>query len=203
MLYAWHWGKCGAKSFVMLGLCLAVAVSGMLIFMGYCASTFGDPLAFMRNRTDLWRLRARLPILDKAQLLLLLEPLWSLFVPGSESYWGRLLTSNQVWWNTYPLGPLYFVGALTLVAVGIWNGRLNRYETTLALGLILIPYWLVGYDIAMVSMARYLSVIPPLFSYGGLLLARAPKPLVAVAAGLGGVLMAIYAAQFAQGHWLI
>jgi hypothetical protein len=203
ILYAWRSGGRGVRALGLLFLCLAIAFAGLGLFMGYCSSAFGDALAFMRDREDLWRLRPRLPLLAKLRLLLLLEPLWALFVPGSRSYWGRFLTPGQVCFNTYPLGPLYFVGGVLLVTMGGWRGRLNRYEVTLALGLLLVPYWLTGYHSALVSMARYVSVIPPLYSFGGLLLSRIPAAVVGFLAVLGGLMMAIYAAQFAQGQWVI
>jgi hypothetical protein len=46
-------------------------------------------------------------------------------------------------------------------------------------------------------------VVVPLYSFAGFLLARAPALLPAVLAALGGVVMSLYAALFAQGYWVI
>jgi hypothetical protein len=145
-------------------------------------------LAFVRNRDDLWRLRPRIPPLHKLGLLLILEPVWGMYVPDTPAWWGKFLTPGKVLFNTHALGPIYFLLALFLVVLGGVRGRLNRYELTLCLGLLLVPYWMTAYDSAMVSMARYVSVIVPLYSYGAALLARAPALLVAVASGMGGLL---------------
>jgi hypothetical protein len=169
----------------------------------YCDWTFHDPIAFLRDRDDLWRLRRRLPPFQKLQLLLILEPIWGLFVPGSSAYWGRFLTPGQALFNTHLAGPFYFVLALILAVVGERLGRLNRYELVLILGLILVPYWITAYDSALVSMARYVSVIAPLYSLGGFLLARLPALFLAVATGVGAAFLTVFAALFGQGHWLI
>jgi hypothetical protein len=55
----------------------------------------------------------------------------------------------------------------------------------------------------MVSMARYVAVIVPLYSYGAFLLSRLPLFLLAAASGVGGFFLAVHAALFAQGHWVI
>jgi len=203
VLYAWRYGRGGEKPIGWVCMCLPVALAGLAAFMGYCDWAFGDPISFMRDRDDLWRLRPRLPTLEKLRVLLVLEPLWGMFVPASSSYWGRFLTREDVFFNTHALGPFYFVFAVALMVLGCMRGRLNRYELSLSIGLILIPYWLTAYDSAMVSMARYVAVIAPLYSYGGMLLARAPVVVSVILAAVGGVFMGIYAGLFGQGHWVI
>ena len=67
--------------------------------------------------------------------------------------------------------------------MGCWKRWLNGYEIGAALGLLFIPYWTVGYESQMVSMARYVVVIAPLYLVAGRLLAKLP-PLVG-GCGLG------------------
>jgi hypothetical protein len=203
VLYAWRFGGGGERSLRWVCICLPIALAGLATFVGYCAWAFEDPIAFVRRRDDLWRLRTSVSPLEKAWLLLILEPVWGVFVPSSSAYWGRLLTPGQAFFNTHLLGPVYFLGALILVASGVRLGRLNRYELALTAGLLLIPYWMTAYDSALVSMARYVGVIVPLYSFGAFLLSRLPAILFAVAAGVGGFFLGAYAALFAQGHWVI
>jgi hypothetical protein len=203
LLYAWHYGGSAERSVGWVCLCLPVALAGLAAFMGYCDWAFGDPLAFVRDREDLWRARPRLPPLEKVWLLLTLEPVWGMLVPGSGASWRKFVGPGPVLFGTYLLGPFAFLLALALVVLGVVVRRLNRYEVVLALGLLLVPYVVTGYDSAMISMARYVTVIVPLYPFAGFLLARAPAPVPAALAGVGGVLLAIYAALFAQGHWVI
>ena len=203
LLYAWHYGSNVERSVGWVCLCLPVALAGLAAFMGYCHSAFGDPLAFVRDREDLWRARPRVPPLEKLRLLLILEPVWGMFVPGSGASWRKFTGPGQVLFGTYLVGPFAFLLGLLLVALGGVLRRLNRYELVLAVGLLLVPYVVTGYDSAMISMARYVSVTAPLYSFTGFLLARAPAPLPATLAGVGAVILACYAALFAQGHWII
>jgi hypothetical protein len=203
LLYAWHYGGSVERSLCWVCLCLPVALAGLAAFMGYCDWAFGDPLAFVRDREDLWRARPRVPPLEKARLLLTLEPVWGMFVPGSGAYWGKFMRPGHLLFGTYLIGPFAFGLVLLLIVLGGVLRRLNRYELVLAAGLVLVPYVVTGYDSAMISMARYLTVIVPLYSFGGFLLSRAPAPLAACLAAVGGVILAFYAALFAQGHWLI
>ena len=80
---------------------------------------------------------------------------------------------------------------------------LARSSADLKAGLLAIPYWVGGYDMSMASMARYVTVVAPLYPVVGVLLARAGPTGLAGLAGSGSVLMAVYAGRFAQGHWIM
>jgi hypothetical protein len=89
------------------------------------------------------------------------------------------------------------------MAVGWRNRWLNAEELLLTGGLLLIPYWLIGYEIQMVAMARYVSVIVPLYPVLGRLLARLPPSVQGGLLGVNAFLLGTYAALFAQKYWIV
>jgi hypothetical protein len=203
LMYAWQYGGGGRRSLGWLCLCLPLAMAGLAAFMAYCHWRFDDPIAFARDRDELWRLRPRVPPLEKLGRLLILEPVWGVFVPTSSAFWGSFLKPEESLFNTHLAGPFYFLAALALLVWGARSGRLNRYEVALAAGLLLIPYGMTAHESALVSMARYVSVVAPLYPFVGCLLARAPAYCLGVAAGVVGFYLAAFAALFSQGHWVI
>jgi hypothetical protein len=189
-----------------LGICLPLALSGWVAFLFYCDRTFGDPLVAIRDRTELWRMRDRIALDDKVARLLSLEPVWEIFLPGTQSYWAdycpfkEASPYRQVLFVLYPLNPIYFLGGLALLGVGALRGWLNRAEVLLALALLLIPYLTQGYETKMVSLARYTSVAVPLYLVLGRLLARVPPAPAGAAVALAGLFLAAFAGEFASGY---
>ena len=204
LLYAWQFGGGRWRSAGWACICLPVALAGMAALMGYFDHAFGDPILFARGRDDLWRFRPELPPGEKLLTLLALEPVWDVFDPDSPAWWGRSCDSAaDAVFSTYPANPVVFVLALGLTAWGAHRGLMNRYELLMTAGLLAIPYWAAGYDVNMVSMARYVTVVAPLYPVAGVLLRRAGPGGLAGLAGCGSVLMAGYAGRFAQGHWVM
>jgi hypothetical protein len=186
-----------------LCICLPVALGGLAAFFFYSDAVFGDPLAPVRDRTTLWQLRPPPPAPEKVFVLLTLQPVWEIFQPGSPAYWGNHLPPGQVPFALYTANPLYFVAALALLAFGAARGWLNRAEVLLTAGLLLIPYWANGHETHLLSMARYASVALPLYPVLGRLFAAVPPAVAAGALGLSGFFLAVYAALFGQGYWLL
>jgi hypothetical protein len=126
---------------------------------------------------------------------------WEIFVPTSPAYWGRYSPKAPI--SLYVANPIYFAAAFLLVALGRWKRWLNGYETWAALGLLLVPYWTVGYEGQMVSMARYVVIIPSLYLVGGQLLAKLPPLVARCALALSALVLAAYAALFARWYWMV
>jgi hypothetical protein len=184
-------------------LCLPLAGSGLLAYGAYCHCAFGDALATVRDRATLWALRPLLPWPEKLLTLMTLQPVWDIFLPSSPAFWGRYVIRAQFPFSLYVANPFYFVVALALVAGG-WRKRwLNRYEASAALGLLLIPYWNGGYEAQMVSMARYVVVIAPLYLVAGRILGKLPPLVSGCTLGLSGMFLAVYAALFARWYWMV
>lgn len=183
-------------------LYLPLAISGLLAFMVFCGIRYGDPIAFAHNM-KLWSLRPPAPSFEeKCVYLTVLLPVWNIFVPSSSAYWGHHTTPSQAAFSLYVANPIYFVAAWMILAWG-WRKRwLTIYETLTTLGLLLIPYWSAAYETHLSGMARYVAVAFPLYLVLGRLLGNVPTVATALL-GLGGFLLAVYAALFAQGYWFV
>jgi hypothetical protein len=203
ILYAWKHGRGGWRSLGWVCVCVLISLTGLVSLMAYFHQEFGDPLVFLRGRTELWRLHPPLPFGEKLVCLLGLEPVWGMFEPGSTAYWPqRLGSATDLVFRLCLMNRLTFVAALVLTWWGWWRGLLNPCEIALTLSLIAIPYWVNGYDNDMSSMARYMTVIAPLHPIAGILLGRGGPVVGGLFAAVGAAFMAIYAALFAQGYWL-
>jgi hypothetical protein len=190
----WLWAR--------LPACLVVSISGLLAFMLYCYISFGDPIVFARNRIALWAIRPSPPLLEKVWLMASFEPVRAVFDPSSPGYWGAKADPPDALFSLYPVNPLYVVGGLGLIAVGVWKHWLTTPETLAALGLVLLPYCLNGYEAFLSGRARHVSTAFPLYLVAGKLLEPLSLVWKAPLMWLSGALMAGYSAHFAQWYWL-
>lgn len=181
-------------------LCV-VACWGLLAYMLYQQVTFGDALGFAKTQQH-WTMR---PVDDgnKLAALVMLEPLWSVYVPGSDGYWAQTVPTIEPLFNLQAANPIYFVTAIGLIAYGARRRWLNAYEVLLSAGLILIPYVTRSYEMAMASQGRYVAAAFPMYIVMGELLHRVPSPWSTLIIAPIAVLMAIYAALFAAGFVVI
>jgi hypothetical protein len=203
LLYLVHYARQPRAFLGWTCLCLPLAFSGLMAYGIYCHWAFGDALATVRDRAALWAMRPLPALPEKLVALATLQPVWDILVPTSPAYWSRFTTLAQMPFSLYVANPCYFVAAMALVALGWWKRWLNGYETSAALGLLFVPYWMLGYECLMVSMARYVVVIAPLYLVAGRLLAKLPPLVGGCALGLSGLLLAAYAALFARWYWLV
>lgn len=186
---------------VLLG---PVCLWGLLAFMLHLWWVFGDPLIFQSNQAlynDAVRMAA--PWSQRCFDLLTLEPLWSVFVPGTNRYW---LTYEPV---ANPLFVLrfvnvpYFTATALLIGYGAWKGWLNATEFWVGALLLLIPYVTKGYDNAMLGHARYAAVAAPVYLVVGRLLCQWPPLVGQLLFSLSAVLLAFYSALFAAWYIFI
>jgi hypothetical protein len=79
---------------------------------------------------------------------------------------------------------------------------LNRFEISLSLMLLAIPYFTRGYEMCMGSMGRFVAVVFPIYIVLGHGLALLPPAVAAALLALSAFLMAVYSALFASGHMI-
>lgn len=176
-----------------------LCVWGLVAYMVYQAFTFGDPFAFAQTQTH-WR---AVPVADfwqKFGSLIILEPVWNIYNPGSPRYWGQLESHDQILFSFIAANPLYFLAATVVIAYGGWKGWLTRPELVAASGLLLIPYVTKGYDNSMLSAGRFAAVVAPAYLIVGRWVAGVPPILIVNLAVLSGTLAAAYAALFGAGY---
>jgi hypothetical protein len=179
--------------------CLPLGCWGLLAYMAYLGVVFDDPLAFVEAQSN-WRVRPAVPWSEEALALATLEPLWNVYVPDSPAYWGRHENDILPAFNLPFANPLYFVGAVGLLAFGAWKRWLRGDEILLTAGLLAIPYATRGYDMGMGSAGRFVSVAFPLYLVVGRILAAAPPALATAMLALSAIVLSMYAALFSAGY---
>jgi hypothetical protein len=180
---------------------VALSLWGLVAFSAFCAIEFDDPLAFAKAQAE-WHLRQgdELTLGRKALGLAILEPIWSVYLPGRAEYWQRYDPNCPAVLSLQFANPIYFVGTALLIALGWRKGLLNRYELLAAAGLLLIPYLTKSYDNAMAGFGRFAAVAVPVYPVMGWLLMRMPPALRCVLLAISGFLLGIYSALFAAGY---
>lgn len=185
------------RRLVTAALLVPLGCWGLLAYMGYQQVAFGDPLAFARTQQH-WMIYH--PPDDAGPLhkwvrLAVAEPIWNNYVPGSQRHWSRIDRSpllGLAFWN-----PLVFVFGLGTIAAG-WALRwLTPTETVLALGLLVIPYLARGYEMSMVSQARFASVVIPVYIVIGRAISRWPPVVIGAVLVTFAPVLALWTALFA------
>ena len=203
LLYAWERRPASRRQAVTTSLALLpLALWGVLAFAAYQWLAGGSPLWFVRIQND-YRMRPRLEWAARAYKLLTFEPIRAAYNPRSDGFWATLTCSadvphvafNMEFWN-----PIYFVAAVGLVVLGGVKRWLDRYELTMSVGLLLIPYVTRGYDFGMCSQARFTVVCFPIYLVLGRLLAALPEVWRTLLIVLAGLQMCAWAALFAAGY---
>jgi hypothetical protein len=179
-----------------------IALAGLIAYMGYQYSAFGDALAFAKTQEH-WRKIGHSSTGEELLALLSHEPIWSVYLSDSRAYWRRLEPGPSAATNLAFANPIYFLLAITLVMLGAWKGWLNSRETLLAALLIFIPYIMRGHEMCMLSQGRFMAVVFPIYLVMGQVLSRIPSPYAAMVVGLFVFYLAIYSMHVAAGYPLI
>jgi hypothetical protein len=197
---------CGAQRrrtfrFVLQAICLLpIACWGLLAWMACQWAAFGDPFAFARTQA-LWSLK---PATATAELqgLLTLEPFWSVYEPWSDSWWARHEPVRNPLFSLQFANPLLFGAVAGLVGWGALRGGLDRYEVSLSLLLLLIPYATHAFRSGMTAHARYACVAFPAYAVVGHWCAVRPT-LGAALAAVSAVLLFAYSALFSAWYRIL
>jgi hypothetical protein len=140
---------------------------------------------------------------EKIVSLATFEPVWSIFSPDSPSFWGHLTTIDKAAFSLYVANPLYFAVTFVLLVIGTWYGWLNAYERLAGWGLLLVPYWTTASEVHLTGMARYTTVIVPIYLVLGRLLVKVGPDFRLGLFVLSACYLAIYSALFAQWYWFV
>lgn len=198
------WRENGAPRGLLRFLTLATALLpiacwGLLAYGYYQWSRFADPLAFLKTQRhwggppgDLW---------SRGLRLLTLAPVFAVYDPSSPCYWGHRPPRDSALFNMMFANPIYFMSSVAAVGVGAWKRWLNARELALSAGLLLIPYVTQADRMCMASMARFASVVFPVYIVVGHVVMRLPGPVVGCLAALSATMLAIYTAMFVNWYW--
>lgn len=179
----------------------AVACWGLLAFMAYQQSKFGDSLAFARTQSH-WSFRSTddVTLATKMAHLVALEPIRGIYDPESPRYWAKAdYVSNPVFslifWN-----PLFFLLAALLLIIGRLKGWLTGAEAVLGAGLLGIPYLTRAHEMSMVSHARFAAMVVPSYIVLARIACRLPPPVIASICGLLAFATGYFAGLFAANY---
>lgn len=192
------WGRFLLRAVLLLPL----ACWGLLAYMGYLWHEFGDPLAFVRTQQH-WAVRPLPSPGRRIVELLVLEPIWSVYVPSSSAFWGRFEPVSNPLLSLQFANPIYFVATGALVVLGARKKWLDTREVILSAFLLLIPYVTHSQATAMMAQGRYAASVFPAYIVMGHLLARCPAALAACLCAISACLLAMYSALFAAWYRII
>jgi hypothetical protein len=200
-VHIWRGARTARRAAAMLAAGMPLALGGLFAFILYQQLAFGAPLAFVRAQHS-WRHRPPEGLFDKTLALASWEPVWSAYVPSSAGYVGRIGDAAPAVLSLQFANPLFFVGAVGLVFMGLWKGWLSRSEILLSVGLILIPYAGKGFEMCMASQGRFVAAVFPIYLVVGNLISRSAGWAVAIL-GLFAAYLAVYSTMLAAGYILI
>jgi hypothetical protein len=183
-------------------LWLPLACWGLIAYMVFQYVEFGDALAFAKTQAH-WRMARPSGDFEKALALASYEPIWSVYVPDTPSYWRNQTQPDNAFLNLAFANPIYFVGVSGLIVVGAWKRWLNGYEVLLSIGLLGIPYVTRAYEMCMASQGRFAAVVFPAYIVMGHLLARVPRVVAFGILAIFAFYLCVYSAQFGAGYGLI
>lgn len=179
-------------------ICAPLVGWGLEAYMIYQHMEFGDALAYSKTQEN-YRFREFRSRGERILALATLEPILSVYDRRSPAYWGWTQPGTPAWVNLAFANPLYFIMAITLVAVGWRREWLTRQEVIIGFLLVLVPYFARGYEMCMASQARYASAAFPIYLVLGQLVSHVPRLVTMVLSGLAGFFLVAYAALFAAG----
>jgi len=198
--HAWvHLPYSPVRRAVIIAWLSPIAVWGLVAYMSYQAIAFGAPLGFAQTQEH-WTMSAPpdKTWAAKFESLATLEPIWSVFDPGSPRYWGKHGDKEAIFgiffWN-----PILFVVAFVLTVIGRWNGWLNGSEFILGIGLLAIPYLTRSYEMSMASHARFGMVVLVQYPVLARLLSNRPY-LTGVIVITCTVVLFAWMSLYAAGH---
>ena len=198
-LYTWR--EPGSRRARMLGLAWHSSVGcwGLIAYMIYQHAAFGEGLAFAKTQQH-WGYRHAASAVERVAALARLEPIGSVYEPSSAGYWAMRDPEAIPWFSVQFANPIYFLGAGALIALGGWRRWLSAYDVLLGALLLLIPYVTRAYEMQMSSMARFATVVFPVYLVLGRLLACLPFAMAAALLSLSVFFLAAYAALYAAGY---
>ena len=150
---------------------LALAPSGLILYMGYLWVRFGEPLLFYTEQED-WNREATGPVTT-------LERTWAGAVGGIRAVWGgvredgfsgeRIMLYFNTLNNAYNMLFLVFAFALFVGGLRVLPLGLSAYVFLVAI----FPSFFGTPELPLMGLSRYLLVAFPLFIVLGVLLGRA------------------------------
>lgn len=199
LLYAWQKSTSRGNALARIAYLLPLACWGLVAFMIFQWVRFGDPMVFAITQKYHRVNRPIIPLGEELLALLSSEPVRDVYNRSSEGSWQMLDYSPYPIFSFIFVSPIYLLGSGALIAVGAAKRWLTTYEVLVAVPLLVIPYLTRGYEMRMMSQARFTAVVFPVYIVLGRLLARMPTAVSISFLALSAAIMSFYAAIFSTG----
>lgn len=200
---AWRISPTPRQAIARMAVVLPIGCWGILAFMGYQWSKFGDPFAFYVTETVGWRMRpAATPPGDKLWSLVSWEPIWGAFISGAWAKWPEPQATPIQLFSLQLANPIYWIAAVGLTAVGTVKRWLTPHEMLFSAAALGLPYLARSYEMCMTGQGRLTASVFPIYIVLGHLLARLPLVVSLALLALLAFMMAAYAALFTAGYWM-
>jgi hypothetical protein len=200
VLIWWIWTERRASGITALQTicCLLISVWGVFQFALYQYEIFGD--AFLFSKSQEISAASSLAWHERLLRSIVLEPIWSKYIPSSPAYWARHDPDTNPLFSLDFANPIYFVVTVGLIAYGRYRKWIDDKETLFSAGVLAISYFAQGHRFMMMSQGRFAATCFPVYIVMGHLLARMPPPLASLLVALSACMLFAYSALFATWH---
>lgn len=185
-----------------LHLVMPVASFGLLAYMVYQWSTWGDPLIFVNSQSHWSTIELPAGLFQKLGRLLIFVPLTSIYQEGCPCNWSTVPPAGTAAFSLQFAQPIFWITTIIAIAWGAWKKWLDPRELSLAIALIAIPYVIQADKMCMLSQARFLSVVFPMYMVCGRIISQVPAPAQTLAAAFCAFLLMAYTALFTSWYWM-
>ncbi|MFO0916651.1 MAG: mannosyltransferase family protein [Pirellulales bacterium] len=182
-----------------LAFFIGLSTWGLLAYVGYLQLWFGDGLVFLWTQGEWW-MRPRVSFPRQLIGTVSLEPIWSLYLPGSDGFWQHEGASGLGVASLHFANPVWFGIILISVFFGWRRKSITDLEVAFSLTLLALSYVPKSFPMCMASQARYAAVVYPAYIALGDMLASWPSAARLVLYCAFAIGLMIYAAQFAAWY---
>lgn len=142
------------RAFVLL----PIACWGLLCYVAYQWVAFERPFAFAEvQKYWTFAMPSNSTPCSKVYALLIGEPIWGVYYPGSVRYWKSVQGGGLL--GVYPWNPVFFLTAIVGLVVGGWKRWLSSEEWICGAAMLAIPYLTRSYEMSMCSHGRFAAVV--------------------------------------------
>jgi hypothetical protein len=200
LLHIWQTSS-GHLEFVRrIAWAFPLSVWGLVGFIAYLQADFQAPLAFAQTQEN-YRMRPPVDAPNLVAALLTAEPIWSVYVSSSTSYWKYNDVVESPFFSLLFVNPIYFLGFGAVLIWGAARRWITLVESSLLLLALFIPYFTRSFDMCMASQARFACAAFPAYLVIGRFLDRLPVAIQLGLAAVAGTFLATYSALFTAGGY--
>jgi len=181
---------------------LPIACWGLLGYMAYLHTNFGDPLAFAKAQ-DAWNSHPDETFETKLEALLTLKPIWGSFIGDSGHFFPTKIDPSLDYIGASTPNAIVFIFGISLVMIGVCCRWLTWTEFLVAAALLGMPYLTRGFESQFLSFARFTAAALPIYIPLARLIQRCPRLIQLGILFIGIWATTTLASLFAAGYHIV